>query len=209
MLIFYDPICRWNFVGNFSSFFHFPCHCLLIWWAFFNVFGFVIADRSNMVLIWNLSLLSKRMSACRTSDLIKWNNALSCECWWVKRASNRNESRIAKSKCHIFLLWWEFCSNFFRLQFFSARTVESDMLSMFFLSRIIFAMPTQTPNAAEWAFYLHSSFVLDGLSRCSNGISTERCHKFVGNGKRNNYLSFVSLFITTHHMEFHLHFYCI
>lgn len=132
MLIFYDPICRWNFVGNFSSFFHFPCHCLLIWWAFFNVFGFVIADRSNMVLIWNLSLLSKRMSACRTSDLIKWNNALSCECWWVKRASNRNESRIAKSKCHIFLLWWEFCSNFFRLQFFSARTVESDMLSMFF-----------------------------------------------------------------------------
>lgn len=94
VLIYYDPILRLEYVL-------FLCRCLLLpplslhshvifrmifhfvcWFReyFFRLFGIVIVDRSNLLLIWNLSLLSKWLSTLTRFDLIK----CVCECHlWI------------------------------------------------------------------------------------------------------------------------------
>ena len=96
VLIYYDPILRLEYVLFLCrclslcspSVSAFSCHFfshdfpfrLLISWVFFRLFGVVIVDRSNMLLIWNLSLLSNWLSTMTRFDLIKCD----CECHlWI------------------------------------------------------------------------------------------------------------------------------
>lgn len=107
-----------------------------------------------------------------------------------ERASEMNHA-LQRANVIFFLLWWEFRLNFFRLRFFLLAQLKATCFQCFFLSRIIFAMPTHRMRLSEHFICIHrlcwmgrvavatASQLKDAINSLEMESETNICHSSV------------------------------